>query len=608
MNKFLIIAMVFMLAAPQSSLAAIEVGEGSAPVGAPAPPPPSGGGVCDWSAIKDSLYGTESAGSGGYNAVGPNTKYGKPLGKYQFIPPTQESMLNKNPQCKGQNCHGSAIMNTACHPVQECLMDALLAENQDRIKKNKDCQALLGRSIRGCRYTSRGEECLECSGTESGLLAAYHLGGADSCSNVLGGSNNGNGDFDGGAPFKGTSEAYYMCKHGGKAVPGNCTPPDYDYSVPPPTLTYQQLQVLEGQGDEGFINTGATIKGWWVGGLMIMAEQFTANMMVQVQSIGKMLDAKHQLETQRLFQEKIAEAHKDYHPSEQMCTFGTFARDLASTERHANLTRSALSKEVLQRELGSGDGKGMTNATDTLSRLKKFIGTFCDPMDNSEGLKNLCKTPNQDAGMFNRDIDYTRTLDEPLSLDIDMTDDEVTSDEEAVFALIDNLFAHKPMQRIGETALEQRKFQYYYHNQRSIIAMRGIARNSFSNLIALKTATPEQEKSTGPYLKALMKELGLDDEEVEKILGENPSYFAQMDFLTRKIYQNPAFYTNLYDKPVNVERIRAAMRAIKLMNDRDIQSAMHRREMLLSMMLELRLREQASDVYNATEKALFNED
>jgi hypothetical protein len=80
-----------------------------------------------------------------------------------------------------------------------------------------------------------------------------------------------------------------------------------------------------------------------------------------------------------------------------------------------------------------------------------------------------------------------------------------------------------------------------------------------------------------------------------------------MEVLTKKMYQNPTFYTNLIDKPANIKRMRAAMRAIKLMQDRDIASAIQRREMLMSMMLELRLREKADQVYTAAEKATFDQ-
>ncbi len=70
-----------------------------------------------------------------------------------------------------------------------------------------------------------------------------------------------------------------------------------------------------------------------------------------------------------------------------------------------------------------------------------------------------------------------------------------------------------------------------------------------------------------------------------------PSYYAQMEFLTRKIYENPQFYTNLYTSPANVERMGVALEAIKLMQNRDRFEAALRREMLISLLLELGVRD-----------------
>ena len=339
---------------------------------------------------------------------------------------------------------------------------------------------------------------------------------------------------------------------------------------------------------------------------MAMAEQLTINMIQQMQMLGMLIDAKHQLETQLLFQQKIAEAHKDYQPSEQMCTFGTFTRDLAVTERSANLTRQALSNELMQRETGSADSKGRTPLSDSLSRIATFRTHFCNRGDNNNGLGLLCprQTP---AATRDRDIDYTQTVDLPLSLDVNMADDIITNDERSIFALVDNLFAHDTMPPLSDSYMDQPQYQYHYMNMRSIFAIRGIARNSIANVIALKTATPNGagENSNAPFLRALFREFGIADEEIPLMLGENPSYYAQMELLTKKIYQNPIFYNNLYDKPANVKRIRAAMTAIKLMQDRDIAASLQRREMLLSLMLELRLRQQAEEVYTDTEEALF---
>lgn len=577
---FLLLACAFV-AAPASSWA------GAAP-GSPG---------CDFTAIKRSLYGTESAGD--YTATNPTGA----AGRYQFMPATRASYLRRHPECKADDGRSGAVacsttaqwISRNCWRVQECIMDAFTADNLAQIRRDPACQQLLA-GARQVTGTKNRSPTLTCTATESGLIAAFHLGGWDECRKMLA---NGHGDNDGA-----TQTAWYTCHHGGLPVPGACTPsdPNTSGSTGGPTGTQAQLD-FSGIDLSGPLDP---LRDWWDASLMLMAEQFTLNMEAQVQAIGMIFDAKHQLETQRLFQEKVAEAHKDYQPSEQMCTFGTFARDLVATERTANLTRNAVAEHILEKEVGQGETMYADISQGNLSRIAQFRKKFCDPSDNVNGLRELCPE-GAPVEMRNRDINFTQTLDQPLSLDINLNDATVTQDEETVFALVDNLFATDPLPRAPKEAGDLRKFNYNYLNLRSITAMRGIARNSIANIIAMKTATPNRDDETnGPYLRALMREFGLPDEEIFKILGENPSYNAQMEFLTRKIYQNPQFYTNLYDKPANVQRIRAAMKAIKLMQDRDIQAALQRREMLMSIMLELKLRDEGDDVYNAAENALFN--
>src|SRR5688572_27747737 len=85
--------------------------------------------------------------------------------------------------------------------------------------------------------------------------------------------------------------------------------------------------------------------------MMVMTTQLTSTMMHQVQIIGSLLDAKHQLESHRLFQQLTAQAHKDYHPSEGMCAIGTNVRSLATSERRSDLGQIAFSQRVIQRQL-----------------------------------------------------------------------------------------------------------------------------------------------------------------------------------------------------------------------------------------------------------------
>ena len=88
-------------------------------------------------------------------------------------------------------------------------------------------------------------------------------------------------------------------------------------------------------------------------------------------------------------------------------------------------------------------------------------------------------------------------------------------------------------------------------------------------------------------------------DEANRFLASNtgePSYYAQMEILTKKLYQNPNFYANLMDKPTNVKRTLTAMKGVELMQNRDIFESLQRQEMLMSLLLELDVRAEQSEV------------
>ena len=88
----------------------------------------------------------------------------------------------------------------------------------------------------------------------------------------------------------------------------------------------------------------------------------------------------------------------------------------------------------------------------------------------------------------------------------------------------------------------------------------------------------------------------MPSDDVYKIIGQDPSYYAQLELLAKKIYQSPEFYSNLYDKPANVARKGVALKAIDLMLDRAIFESQIRQEMSTSVLLSARLRGEFRDV------------
>ncbi len=325
----------------------------------------------------------------------------------------------------------------------------------------------------------------------------------------------------------------------------------------------------------------------WVGALMHFTQTNTAIMMQQAIAFGAFMDAKHQLETQRLFGELRAQAHKDYASSEQMCRYGTQVRSLAASERRGQVTAQMINQAMLQRQtLRAGSTAADGAISDKRARLDRFRQTNCNPDANGGTLSTFCATGGVRA-RIDKDVDFTRSFDQRYTLDVNLMDATSTSDEQDVMALSKNLFGHTIFDYIPETALVRRDNHREILAMRSIHALRSVPQNSFSTMIGMKA---QGTGGVNTFLKSVMGELGVAAADLDAFAGQNPSYYAQMEVLTRKMTQNPAFFTNLYTSPENVRRAGVAIQAIGLMQDRDRYEGALRREMLASLMLEMKLR------------------
>ncbi len=586
------------------------------------------GGQCDYEGFKQSIKDTESCG-GSYkvvNSLGYSGAYqfgegalaqigwyqengkssvngdnnfegswtGKAFGNLSTATPTSR----RGGGCKNPSGGGGKLVS----PVLQAFLDNPAAQDAAfhewmtyLNKATKGCQSYIGSTVTGRNLKAKGKPAGECKVTMSGILAGAHLCGQGGVCKAL---RSGKAASDANK----TSCFDYICTHGGFKTPwdgdgsaaGQCTPGgDVGTDTGPGSLSEADDDEKKNTDESHYKIVGDLVDHIWIGGLQLMAEQMTVTMMNQVEIIGSFFDAKHQLETQRLLQQKAAQAHKDYHPSEQMCTIGTFSRALADTDRRQEFSHMALTRRGLQRETASGDSLGVEgNVSDRRSRFDTFRKNFCNKHDNADGLGNVCEK-NVKPEMVNRDIDFTRTVDLPLTLDFDPVETTASDEETAVYALMDNLFQNDPPILVPNQATLLESFVVPYQNQRAIIAMRSVARNSMGQILAQKSLGPETDAANTAYLYALVKEMGITDEkEITAMLGERPSYWAQMEILTKKLYQNPNFIVNLYDKPANVARTRAALRAIKTMQDRDIQEALARREMLVSLLAEISIRRQ----------------
>lgn len=322
-----------------------------------------------------------------------------------------------------------------------------------------------------------------------------------------------------------------------------------------------------------------------------IAVQLSSTALTQVGMIGTFFDAKSQLERQLMIDKAHVQAIKDYQPSGALCKFGTAGRALASTEQRAHINHSLFMKRSLDRHLGAEGTIAASIRDEKQARLEQFAEIYCNPEDNRGFLAGdedaFCGESGGEPERYNKDIDYTRTMDAPLTLDINLTDTSNTPDETDIFALANNLFGYDLIQRPTLAQLKGKDEEY--HAARAAIAKRSVAENSFYALAS------EKAKGTGAateYIRELIEALGVPnnpdgpDDPLTKMIGEDPSYYAQMEILTKKIYQDPNFITSLIDKPANIDRQIAAMQSFRLMQQRDYYNSLNRQNMALSVILE----------------------
>jgi hypothetical protein len=418
----------------------------------------------------------------------------------------------------------------------------------------------------------------------------------------------------------------------GRVVPSTCRAPQMGPLIWNGTCPTDHMAVA-----------GINIINHWVRAMKMMTHQLYAAISHQIFIIGPFVDAKIQLETQREIQRLTAEAHKDYMPSDTMCRFGSFMKSIPDTEERVGFNKLAMNNMLMANYTNRKNSVGAGGFDDDIkSRLQQYRRTYCDTRDNRDGLAFLCDHDgNYAAGTrgaavpggigavnvvrpgplppgpvpppitsyrMNKDIDFPRTMNYPYTLNVDFTDDNLTYDEEDVLALGRSLYWPIVLQPAKERNIVND--QELYMDVRSIGAFQNIAHNSYIEIAAMKSraatlpppgpaTTPPQDISGWNFMKSMMREFGMTDMDIHELLGEYPSYYAQMEVLTKKMYENPDFYTNLYDTPVNLDRIYATMDTIRIMQQRDQFESKLRQEMITSLMLEEVLRAR-HDVVNDT--------
>jgi hypothetical protein len=361
---------------------------------------------------------------------------------------------------------------------------------------------------------------------------------------------------------------------------------------------YQQALELEFKTHENWMDNQ-----WWSKyvepALKSFADENRNANFLETVVYGAFLDVQNLMTAQRALQELSSDTLKNYTPSDTICKFGTLSRSLALSQSKGKANQLVMSKRSINRQLGqAGTSSAQTGeVSDRTARLKQFQKDYCDAKDFGGGMKTMCIGTPSDTRL-NADINYTRSVDTKNTLNVDFTDTTETDDEKDIIALANNLYAHKVFSRIDAGSLGQDSkvdTQSTFLDQRAVVAKRSVAENSFNEIVGQKSAGSTGSKT---YMLQVLQSLGLDATAAGKYLGTAPSYDAQMEVLTKKIYQDPAFYASLMDSPANVNRQYAALQSFGLMQKRDIFETVSRSEILMSLLLEMEIAKYQDNIQN----------
>jgi hypothetical protein len=370
---------------------------------------------------------------------------------------------------------------------------------------------------------------------------------------------------------------------------------------------------------------------WWEGMVLPQLRSYATQMTTLIinypLAIGAFFDAQTQQEAMTRMQVLTAQTARDQIPAVSMCEFATLSKSLAATKTAKGDMIRAVSLQNLKRVSLDKDFVGSENVNkDALTRFEQFKAKYCfstaQSSDHAGLLEGIC-TATAATRKSNRDINFTQLLGTPKTISATLYPTapnaygsiESLSQFEDIIALSRNLYGDVLTEPLAEGVLKKSTeglARLQFIKKRSLQAKRNVAQHSFANYVGLKAPTDntdDSELSVKPHMQNLLITLGIDGSAnnefsdyfalaggASSLASTSPSYWAQMEILTKTLYQNPTFFINLYDNPANVKRQQAAMKAIDLMQERDIHETALRSETLLSLWLDSALEDYGEDI------------
>jgi hypothetical protein len=281
-----------------------------------------------------------------------------------------------------------------------------------------------------------------------------------------------------------------------------------------------------------------------------------------------------------------------------MCSVAGVSRSLAMTFRTSQAAAHTFSKREQDRILGTGDvASAGGQIFDKTSRFERFRTAYCNANDQAGNMASIC-TKTGASYDTDRDINYMETVGLPKTVLTDFAKNQPGTDGTYILALASNLYGADTFDFLQTDIFRDPKRHPLYLDVRSIAARRAVSEYSFDSIVAQKTGGSDAAADIAPFVKKLYSQMGYTDDDINKLIGDKPSYFALMETMNKTAFLRPDFYINLYSTPANVDRIGATIRAANLMQSMDKFDSQLRMEMNYSQILESEVSGLQDDLQN----------
>jgi hypothetical protein len=322
---------------------------------------------------------------------------------------------------------------------------------------------------------------------------------------------------------------------------------------------------------------GEKIEDTWIDVWRSMSQQETSSDQQMKTAEASETDAEVANDAANETSEDQAETTEELAGSEALCQMTGTAR-LAEAEAEREATDEALAEEV---ESTADIDPASEDAQGRSARYCRYARDVPNPEFQAQ-CEEAGHEVNAESGVTDQAVAGDRQSD------VQIDGDERSDTAESSIANLQLVTAeHNSLSGVGAAARDPGQFQAVM-DARSVTATENLIKASLTRTVALRA---QGTGTNTTQLRAIMEALGYPADYITRTLGQNPSYYSQLEIGTKLAYQDQNFYVNL--EGMNETQLRAIQAGLDAQSSaqwREIYYSVRQRELMLATILEAKLR------------------